>query len=263
MTITPTDVTSIRRVRRGDDADQLTRDVFAQLIDSARALSEAEWRRPTECPGWTVRDMLAHVVGAAQGQASVLMTIRQLRYGMAHKSRFAGNDLDAMNEFQIRLQDRVGNEALVQALERTVEPSIRGRRRRAHWLGRASVPIAPGGSTAPGMPTRLTMAELCTITYTRDAWLHRLDIARAVDAEPVLDPVVDGRIVADVVADWCSRHGRPVDLVLTGPAGGHFVQGASAPQLIMDALDLCRVLSGRRPEGTVPDTPLLSTRVLF
>ncbi len=29
-------------------------------------------------------------------------------------------------------------------------------------------------------------------------------------------------VVADVVADWQRRHGRPVDLTLTGPAGGHW-----------------------------------------
>jgi uncharacterized protein (TIGR03083 family) len=259
MTITPTtDVGAIRRVERGDEADALTREVFARLIETVRGLGDAEWRRATECPGWTVRDMMAHVVGA-----SVLMAVRQLRYGRANKSRFGGNDLDAMNEFQIRLQDQLGNADLVDELERVVEPSIAGRRWRARWLGRASVPVAPGGSTAPGMPDRLTMAELCTITYTRDAWLHRLDIARAIDAELIVDPAVDGRVVADVVADWCSRHGQPVDLNLTGPAGGRFVQGAGGPALEIDALDLCRVLSGRRPDGAVPDSPLLQTRVLF
>ncbi len=263
MTITPTPVSTIPRVVRGNDSDTLTRAVFAQLITRVRDLGDAQWRMPTECPGWTVRDMVAHVIGAAQGQASVGVMMRQFRYGLANKGRFDGNDLDAMNEYQIRMQDHLADGDLVSALEKVVEPSVSGRRWRARWLGWASVPLASGGSTAPGMPTRLTMAELCTITYTRDAWLHRLDIARATDTDPDVDPAVDGRVVADVVADWCSRHGQPVDLLLTGPAGGRFVQGSGGPELQVDALDLCRALSGRRPDGPVPDSPLLETRLVF
>jgi len=36
----------------------------------------------------------------------------------------------------------------------------------------------------------------------------------------VLTPDHDARIVADVVAEWAGRHGRPFTLHLTGPAGG-------------------------------------------
>lgn len=263
MNVTPVAVSSIPRVRRGDDADALTAAVFGQLIAALRPLSDAQWAAQTECPGWTVRDMVAHVVGAAQGQASLPMFLRQVRYGFANKKHFDGNDLDAMNEYQIRCQDHLANGDLVSALESVVAPSIAGRRRRAAWLGHASVPLASGGSTTTGMPTKVSMGELCTITYTRDAWTHRLDVARALAMEPAVDAVVDGRIVSDVVADWCTRHASPVELVLTGPAGGHFVQGSAGPVLELDALDFCRVLSGRRPEAPVPDSDLFATRVLF
>ena len=36
---------------------------WSRLGEFAAALTEAEWAAPTECPGWTVKDNLAHVTG--------------------------------------------------------------------------------------------------------------------------------------------------------------------------------------------------------
>jgi len=33
------------------------------IVDLARACSEDDLARPTECPGWTVHDQISHVVG--------------------------------------------------------------------------------------------------------------------------------------------------------------------------------------------------------
>ncbi len=46
--------------------------------------------------------------------------------------------------------------------------------------------------------------------------------------------------------------------VLSGPAGGTIVQGSDGPRLEMDALEFCRVLSGRAPGGG-----LLATKIFF
>jgi hypothetical protein len=55
----------------------------------------------------------------------------------------------------------------------------------------------------------------------------------------------DGRIVADVVADWARRHGRPFTPRLDGPAGGAFTGGQDGPDIRLDAVEFCRILSGR------------------
>jgi hypothetical protein len=36
---------------------------FASLSDLGSQLNETEWKSPTDCPGWTVQDNLAHLVG--------------------------------------------------------------------------------------------------------------------------------------------------------------------------------------------------------
>jgi uncharacterized protein (TIGR03083 family) len=38
-------------------------DVWGDLVALGRTLSPADWERPTECPGWSVQDQLAHIVG--------------------------------------------------------------------------------------------------------------------------------------------------------------------------------------------------------
>ena len=59
---------------------------------------------------------------------------------------------------------------------------------------------------------------LVDIIFTRDTWMHRLDISRATGHPMDLTARHDGRLVADVVADWARMHGKPFSLTLTGPA---------------------------------------------
>jgi hypothetical protein len=54
----------------------------------------------------------------------------------------------------------------------------------------------------------------------------------------------DGVSVAAVAAEWARRHGRPDDLTLTGPAGGHWSSGTSGEPISLDAEHFCRILSG-------------------
>jgi hypothetical protein len=96
------------------------------------------------------------------------------------------------------------------------------------------------------------------VIYTRDTWMHRGDVSRAVGRDPVLTADHDGRIIADVVAEWSRRHDQPFTLTLTGPAGGTFVAGDGGEHIQLDAVEFCRILSGRA-EGA----GLLSTEVPF
>jgi hypothetical protein len=73
-----------------------------------------------------------------------------------------------------------------------------------------------------------------------------------------LTPEHDGRLVADVVADWARRHGQPFTLRLDGPAGGSFTAGPGGPEIRLDAVQFCRILSGRDAADG-----LLATRVPF
>ncbi len=46
-------------------------------------LDDSDWARPTDCAGWTVHDMTAHLVGQYQGLAKVGLYLR--RHRRAHR----------------------------------------------------------------------------------------------------------------------------------------------------------------------------------
>jgi len=93
-----------------------------------------------------------------------------------------------------------------------------------------------------------TLGYLFDVVHTRDPWMHRIDICRAIGREPVLTPEHDGRIVADAVEDWAARHGCPFDLDLTGPAGGRFHAGHGGVGLRADTVEFCRTCRAARPD---------------
>jgi hypothetical protein len=66
----------------------------------------------------------------------------------------------------------------------------------------------------------------------------------------------DGRLVADIVAEWADIYDEPFELVLEGPAGGKFSKGVDGERVEIDALDFIRTLSGRRPGTGVIGNPL-------
>lgn len=113
-----------------------------------------------------------------------------------------------------------------------------------------------------GVPETWKMSYLLDTVLTRDVWMHRVDIARATGRELVLTPDHDGRLVADVVKEWARRHAKPFDLRLEGPAGGTFTSaGGGGETITIDAVDFCRILSGRG-DGA-PGDSLLSHEVPF
>jgi hypothetical protein len=91
------------------------------------------------------------------------------------------------------------------------------------------------------------LGYLVDTIYLRDLWMHRADVARATGRPLELSAGHDGRVVADIVAEWARRHGKPFVLDLAGPAGGTYSQGTegSAEHLALDAVEFARTLAGR------------------
>ena len=251
-------VEEITPIGFGTDAREMALAVHEAMLALLRRLEPAEWDARTECPAWTVADMVGHLIGAAKANASVREVIRQQLWARRHKGAFDGNDLDAMNALQVRDHAALSPAERVETLQSLVPKAVGGRMRFPRLLRGIRVPLATSGSAAEGMPTTLTLGHLNEVIYTRDTWLHRVDIARATGRALELTPAVDGRVVEDVVREWALRHGQPFTLTLTGPAGGRFAHGEGGASLELDAIEFCRALSGRAPaEG------LLSYRVLF
>lgn len=250
-------VDDITRIRFATDAREVATQAYAKLLALLEGLAPGDWDAPTECAPWTVADMVGHLIGAARATASVREMARQQLWARRHRAAFDGNDLDAVNALQVRDHADLIPAARIETLRAVARPAVKGRMRFPLPLRPVRVPLAQSGSTAEGMPTSLSLGHLMEVIYSRDVWLHRVDIARATGTALDLGGV-DTRIVEDVVAEWAHRHGRPFRLTLTGPAGGAFIQGDGGAEIELDAVEFCRVVSGRAAgEG------LLATKVLF
>ena len=240
------------------DAGEVALAVYDRLLMLLEQLGPEEWSAPTDCGEWDVADIVRHLVGAARANASVREAVRQQVWAVRHKQEFGGNDLDAMNALQVRDHAHLGPHDLVEMLRSLAPKAVRGRMRFPRPLRGVRVPLAQTGSTAAGMPTSLALGHLMEVIYSRDLWMHRVDIATATGRTADVDRDADGRIVEDVVAEWARRHGQPFHLVLTGAAGGAFAHGEGGTRIEHDAVEFCRILSGRAPAEA-----LLATRVLF
>jgi uncharacterized protein (TIGR03083 family) len=212
-------------------------------------LSDEEWRRPTDCPEWDVREMVAHLVGAAKAGASIRELVHQSRLGRQLRPGEPG--VEGMNAVQVQERADATPDQLCRDLATVGARAVRRRSGLPALLRALRVPFGPPLGTKP-------LGYLMDRIYTRDAWMHRVDITRATGRPLQLTADHDGRIVADVVAEWSAAHGRPFRLTLTGPAGGTWARGVDGEAFELDAVEFCRILSGR-----AAGTGLLAQQVPF
>lgn len=222
---------------------------YRRLIGLLERLGPDEWAAPTDCDGWDVQAMAAHLVGAAASTASLRELVRQARKG--RKVAPEADGVDGMNEVQVRERADHTPERLLQDLSEVAPRAVRARSRLPRVVRALPLPFGPPLGTKP-------IGYLMDRIYTRDAWLHRVDLSRATGRELQLTPDHDARLVADIVVEWADLHGRPFELALSGPAGGRWGRGRGGERIEVDAVEFCRTLSGR-----AVGTGLLATRVNF
>lgn len=228
---------------------------YARLLDQLRSLAPQDWSRPTSCSEWDVRAMACHLLGMAEMSASLRQQVHQMRTA----GRAGGVFIDALTALQVHERRHLTPAQVVQRLTEAAPRAVRGRRRTPAVLRRCTLPQEQTVSGQPGAAQkRWTIGFLIDVILTRDAWMHRTDVADATGAAMVLTAEHDGVLVADVVQEWAARHGQPCRLVLTGPAGGAWSWALGGPELQHDAVAFCRALAGRAPAPG-----LLATQVPF
>lgn len=222
---------------------------YARFLAQLRRLAPGDWARSTDCAGWDVRSLVGHVVGMTEMSATLPEQAKQLRAA----TKAGGEFIDALTALQVAKHAGDTSEELVARYAVVAPKAAKGRRRTPGFVRSRRLPIP---QTVGSSREDWTFGFLVDVILTRDTWMHRVDVARAVGLELELTPEHDGVLVADVVAEWAGRHGRPCTLVLTGPAGGRWVLGGGGPEHVQDAVDFCRGLSGR-------GEPALATPVPF
>jgi uncharacterized protein (TIGR03083 family) len=204
-------------------------------------LDDGDWARPTDCAGWTVHDLTAHLAGQYQGLASPAVYLR--RHRRAHRRYPELSRLDADNRQQIDdLGGQTGPE-LAAMLAAIGPKAIRARRRVPSLVRR----LRAGRMYPEEKLPDDRLSYILDVLGLRDPWMHRVDVARATGRPLVLgahDRVIVAQVIADLGQAW---DGPPVLLELTGPAGGRWAlgQGTPAATVRADTVDYLRALSGR------------------
>jgi uncharacterized protein (TIGR03083 family) len=240
-----------QRIQR-PEAKVIAAEEFRRFAALMASLTPDEWTVQTDCTLWDVRKMALHVLGAADAQASVKEFMHQFRRGLPVNRELGAEShhwVDGLNELQIRERAHLSDAEIVHQLTEVGPKAVAGRWKTPLPMRYLPIPFGP--------PVGWTSLKyLLDVGFTRDVWAHRIDICAATGRPMELTPEHDGRLVADIVAEWAEIYGLAFELVLDGPAGGKFSQGEGGERVDIDAIELIRVLSGRVPGSGVLGNPL-------
>ncbi len=237
--MTATRVETIQPITKAE-SEGLAKAEYRRVADQLRSLAPDDWAKSTECPLWDVRAMAGHTTG----MLSTFTGYRTLMRSMSTATKSAKTAgcpmIDALTAKQVADHAALSTSDLIAKVDEQGPRSARWRATRPALFRRIPMKEEVGG-----VQETWRMGYLLDVILTRDPWMHRVDIARTTGREIELTPEHDGRIIADVVAEWARRHGKPFILTLTGPVGTEYVSGENGEHVTVDAVEFCRTLSGR------------------
>jgi uncharacterized protein (TIGR03083 family) len=225
-------------------------DVLLTTLSICRDLTEADADLPTDCPGWTVRDQLAHMVGleqVLQGAPQPDIELPPLEH--------VRNDFGVMMEQQVHIRRQLPLVAICDELDGL-------RRRRADTLGNLASQGDPDVDGPFG--TRRLSQSLPIRVF--DLWAHEQDIRRAVDL-PVRDDCDAATISLErALLGWSNGLGKQLDGVdvtvvvdVTGPTPRReqFDVGSGGPTVTIRGTlgEITRAFCGRSGVSIEVDGP--------
>ena len=221
-----------------------------RMVAALRRVDAADWSRPTDNTLWDVRAMAGHVLGMTETFSGLGKLVSYMR--AAGKRQGDGPFIDGLTAEQVHRTASLSTDELIRRLEEVGPVAARWR------ATRRLMRHLPIKDEIDGEKVSWKMAILVDHVLTRDTWMHRADLAKATGQPMELTHEHDGRLITHAVAEWARLHGQPCTLHLTGPVGGTFTQGEGGEEITVDAVDFCRIVSGR---GT--GAGLLAQRVDF
>lgn len=188
--------------------------VWRSIDELCSSLDEEDWKRPTDCPAWTVQDHLSHLVGS---ESQIFLERPAPEHTPADTSHVQ-NPIGELNEVQVDYRRSWPPQRVLDEFREVTGERLRQMR---SWgdedFSRESrTPVGPG-QVRDFMQIRIF-----------DAWVHEQDIRRAVGVPGHLEgPVAEhafGRIeqaMPYVVGKKAAApNGTTVVFEITGPAGG-------------------------------------------
>jgi uncharacterized protein (TIGR03083 family) len=159
---------------------------WSSIAELAATFDDAQWRTPTDCPGWTVQDNISHLIGIEN-----MLRGAPADPPIDDRPPHVRNDFAAFNEAAVAARrDRAGADVLAEFRAVTAERLDALRALPAEKWDEV-------GPTPTGQDTYRHFMRMRTF----DSWVHEQDIRRAVGVPGHLDgPVVD------LVLEWHRRN---------------------------------------------------------
>jgi uncharacterized protein (TIGR03083 family) len=221
------------------DAIELGRSQGEAFIADLRALEPEDWNALTDCAPWTVKDVAAHALGWPEAVLSPKEMYHQMRSSISIRKEW-DNIVDAQNAVQVRERRTLSTDELLARLEASLPRFNKVRDR----LGRVLKPIP----TYNGLLGFVSLGFVAETIFTRDLFMHRIDIANATGGTMSEGPR-EARILGDCLKEWGRASKAQVHVHLSGGAGGDYSVGDRArASITARATDLARMLAGR-PRG--------------
>jgi len=238
----------VRNIRPIDhlEAIRLAETENGRMLDLVRQLEGADWNQPTDCTEWSVKEIVVHQLGEAAAIGSIREMVHQMRAARRLPKTMAR--VDRLNAVHVGERRQLTIDQLPALLAPALHRALRARRRAPALLRKVKFSADSFG--------RVSFGYLNDVVVTRDSFIHRVDITRATGKPMVVTADHEGRIVADVVRDWAARHRAGFTLQLSGPAGGSYAAGSGGPEIIRDAIEFCRIVSGRAVGDGLLTTPV-------
>lgn len=240
-----------------DTIDKLEATWYA-IADLCEDLTEAEWKLPTDLPGWSVQDNLSHLIGTERALQGLAGTDHR-----ADPKPWVRNPIGEATEHEIDARRALSGATVLAEWHELVALRLATLRTAddAYFEQPAITPTGPG-----------TLADFLHIRVL-DAWSHEQDMRRGLGRPGSLDtasaahtidrlirtlPIVVGKRAA-------TPEGRAVRIVLTGPIerdltyeviGGRatLVEAPSTGPLAVVRLDsdaFATLALGRRPASAL------------
>lgn len=230
--------------------------VMGALAEQLEEMTAADWATDTECTGWTVRDMVGHLLGAQEDAKSPPVVLARRFRGRRRYPRLSL--LDAANQVQVDDHARLSPAELCAAYRGNI-PKVAAYVRRFP-AALAGIPVEKGTAPAGG-PVR--MGYLYNVIYLRDAWMHTIDLSRATSSPRLRDraagssefaaaqTMIVDQIMRDASIAWGA--GPAVEVELRGEISGvwQLGEGEVCARIAGSGVDAFRRLSGRAPDTEV------------
>jgi uncharacterized protein (TIGR03083 family) len=226
----------------GDELAHLGSFQNEQMLRLLRTLDLNEWDAPTDCERWSVKDIVAHLIGWAECFSSFKEFRHQFGASIRRRKEL-GNPVNAQNEQQVEDRRHLLPDEMLSRFESSMTRFLAFRMKvgsYAHY-----VPYYD-----PSIIKFSNLGYIARVIFTRDMFMHRVDISRATGRPMVLE-LEDAALLSDVVRDWARR--RNADATVDLGSAGTFLSGNHGRATIKgDGPQFARVMTGRAaPEALV------------